>query len=141
MTMMYTAKLLQQSGAAALALLPPVRTREIWSTAFWLNLACSSFAVSLACIMCDSEHLLTGDEITAEACSSDGDGQQQNDELQVGTCCMPVPTPLGDSLASKEPVSVAAYVSMTTKLEGRDKLTKVSFWYSIRSSVHRNALT
>jgi hypothetical protein len=81
--------------------------------------------------MCDSEHLLTGDEITAEACSSDGDGQHQNDQLQLGTCCVPVPTPLGDSLASKEPVSVASYVSMTTKLEGRDKLTKVSFALSV----------
>jgi hypothetical protein len=93
--------------------------------------------------MCDSEHLLTGDEVTAEACSSDGDGQHQNDELEVGTCCMPasVPTPLGDSLSSKEPVSVAAYVSMTTKLEGRDKLTKVSFLCSICSSVHCKALT
>lgn len=36
------------------------------------------------------------------------------------------PTPLADALASKEPISIPAYVSMSTKLDGRDKMTKAS---------------
>jgi hypothetical protein len=75
--------------------------------------------------MCDiaQDHLLTGDEVTAEAEHAD----TRECKVQQQCCVKPSPSPLHDSLASKEPVSVASYVAMTSKLEGRDKLTKVRF--------------